>query len=574
MDLGCGASENSCRTAGVRAVGLSSAAPVHGRCAATEAAACRSGTPNRSSPADVAREDGACGAGRNQCVGGARRLLAPTDAAYRWRCLGIDGARRWSCPGADGGSSWRCEYGGRSRSCSLPTYGYGDRSCSEPAGTASDSPVCLECKPGHAEDENGDCVKVPEMPVCGSAEASCDVGTSAQSRDSLNPPVNKWTCSSAGETKNCTDPAPPPDCGADEHHALDAAGELTCAPNPYCPSPLEENQCGPASATFMDLEDSVKHGKRKPTKAQGCYRKDAFRDLPDVSPKNGKCASQANQCDDGTTATNQRQSASEYRWDCVGVDGSKDNWKCEGKDGHRKWQCSSGSMTQSCRIPVTGVEVGTHDQGGTTVPATSERGCMACKPGHKLSGGACVKVLAADAGGNKGKYRVIRFGFTPPYIAISATYYTTTVSASATGGVPPYRFQWSDHHLSGAQVTYVFGLTQSFPVSRTVTVTDSAAPSATDRATATIHLPPPSAAAPGSGAPGPRKGFAFEVPLGGERLFVWGGGGAVTVRSENSDVAGVGVSSPAFRVAGAGLGETYVILRAGSEAMALPVVVR
>ena len=69
VDLGCGASENSCRTAGVRATGLSSAAPVDGRCAANEATACWGGTPDRNSPADVVQEDGACGTELNECKG-------------------------------------------------------------------------------------------------------------------------------------------------------------------------------------------------------------------------------------------------------------------------------------------------------------------------------------------------------------------------------------------------------------------------------------------------------------------------------------------------------------------------
>ena len=509
VDLGCGASEGSCRTPGVRAAGLSSAAPVHGRCAATEAAACWSGTPNRNSPADVAREDGACGTGRNQCAGGASRVLTSTDAAFRWQCLGIDGKKRWSCLGADGGSSWRCEHGGRSRSCSLPTYGYGDRSCSEPAGTALDSPVCLECKEGYRKDGE-DCV-----------------------------------------VKEC-------DEGYHLHNGV-------CVKDPFCPTPLKLNQCGPEEATWMDVEDSFKHGQ---CSATGCSfgTPEPFKY---AAPKHGKCGAVANDCSVGTAA-NKSESASTYRWECRGKAGSR-NWRCPGKDGHHKWKCLHGAKTQACQLAQEGSDATCSSE---AVPATNARGCMACKPGHKLSGGTCVKVLAADAGGDEGRYWALRFGFTPPYIAISATYYAATVSASATGGVPPYRFQWSDHHLSGAQVTYVFGLTQSFPVSRTVTVTDSAAPNATDRATATISLLPPSAAAPGSGAPGPRKGFAFAVPLGGERLFVWGGGGAVTARSEDSGVAGVSVSSPAFRVAGAGAGETHVILTVGGEAMVLPVVVR
>ena len=118
-------------------------------------------------------------------------------------------------------------------------------------------------------------------------------------------------------------------------------------------------------------------------------------------------------------------------------------------------------------------------------------------------------------------------------------------------------------------MAYIFALSQVFPVSRTVTVEDDADPAATAKATATIGLPGSSAAAAGSDGD-----FAFEVPLGGELLFAWGGGGAVTAQSEDAGVVQVAVSSPSFRVAGVGLGRTHVVFKAGGETMALPVVVR
>ncbi|MDD9961842.1 MAG: hypothetical protein OXI70_05915 [Chloroflexota bacterium] len=117
-------------------------------------------------------------------------------------------------------------------------------------------------------------------------------------------------------------------------------------------------------------------------------------------------------------------------------------------------------------------------------------------------------------------------------------------------------------------MTYGFPANQAFPVTRTVTVTD--ARPKTDKDTATIEKPGASAAASSSEG----EDSALEVPLDGELLFVWSGGGEVEARSMDEGVVRVSVSSPTIRITGVGLGETQVVFKAGGEELALRVAVR
>ena len=217
-------------------------------------------------------------------------------------------------------------------------------------------------------------------------------------------------------------------------------------------------------------------------------------------------------------------------------------------------------------------------KGGVTVDLSvaDETGYDCSRPGSfemrsdKPVTVTCTEVLKADAGGDSGKYTAQRHGGTLPFGG-SFAFYLAPVSASASGGVRPYSFQWSGHALAGAAVTYGFPANQTFPVTRTVTVTDEATPKkGKDMATATIEKPGASAAASSSEG----EDFALEVPLDGELLFVWGGGGEVEARSMDEGVVRVSVSSPSIRIMGVGLGETQVVFKAGGEELALRVAVR
>ena len=186
----------------------------------------------------------------------------------------------------------------------------------------------------------------------------------------------------------------------------------------------------------------------------------------------------------------------------------------------------------------------------------------------------CNLLLKADAGGSGGHYLAVR-SLRRLRGGGSIVTFRARVSASATGGVPPYSFKWLGARLNwgSGQATYIFPASEVFPVSRTVTVRDSASPPNTDTATAMIDtIEQLNSEASASG--GDDGGSAFEVPLGGELVLIWGGGGTVAARSEDAGVASISVSSPALLISGLALSETRVIVEVGDGALVLPVVVR
>ena len=109
--------------------------------------------------------------------------------------------------------------------------------------------------------------------------------------------------------------------------------------------------------------------------------------------------------------------------------------------------------------------------------------------------------------------------------------------AAASDGKPPYTFQWAGKP-TGPSAFYMYVALTAAGRTETVTVTDAADPRGKATDTAKI-LPPPTSNAP-SGAAG---SAALEVPRGGELYLVWGQGGDVTARSEDTAVVTVDVSS-------------------------------
>ena len=179
--------------------------------------------------------------------------------------------------------------------------------------------------------------------------------------------------------------------------------------------------------------------------------------------------------------------------------------------------------------------------------------------------------LTADAGG---EYDAEYF-YTPGPFGGAIAFYFATVTASATGGIPPYVFQWSEKP-AGASAYYVWppNTTGTKKVKVTVTDRNKDDEDKKDTAEATVKFPSSSSSASdaarseGGGSP------AFEVPLGGEAHFVWGGDGAVTARSEDAKVVAVSVSSPVVRVSGVGIGETHAVMVTEDGELWLPVVVK
>lgn len=176
--------------------------------------------------------------------------------------------------------------------------------------------------------------------------------------------------------------------------------------------------------------------------------------------------------------------------------------------------------------------------------------------------------LEVDPGGDNGAYTstYVRFRLPPPSLGWHV-FYSAMATATATGGVPVYSFQWHGSTKAGASATFVY-LTPPAGAKEMVTVTD--ADDETDTATAIINSPAASDAAQDGGA----EPFAFEVPPGGERYFVWGGGGEVTAKSGDQSVVVVSVASPGIRVSGVGVGETLVEVSTDEGKLYLPMVVR
>ena len=612
VDLSCGASENTCLTPDVQAIGLSRTPKEDGMCAATEAKACTSGTPDRNTPADIAREDGACGTARNQCAGGTSRVLPSTDEALRWQCLGIDAEKRWSCLGTDGLSDWRCEYGGRSQSCSLPIHAISYHLCSEDAGEASDSPVCLLCKDGYEKHGgdcvpecganevrdsngtcvceaghsrvNGKCVEVhtltvevdprgkgtvttddtlggdfsctqicsedvvrnqdvslsvtpqsgykcdlteasftmtsdksvtancsldPPPPQCGTAEMTCNPGMATQASDSLIPPVNKWTCTNAGMTKNCEAPPPKCDKGTEDLALVDQ--ELTC-------------KCKGGYARHGGVCKKLFTLEVKPRPEAGYVTVTAVVNNDGIS------------CGYGAART-----------DC-------------------SMQIPEGESVSPSATPNKGYLFG-----GWSKSCTGKSSCTITMNANKTLAAAFNTTLKPQAGG---PYTAVFSGGTLPFGGF-LTLYTANVSASAKDGVSPYTFRWEGQSSDSATAVYIFTIRKTYY--KDVTAKDSAKPQGSKEATAEIRAGT-SGGDSVQGASGAQdasqEAVPFEVPLGGELRIVWGEDSAVTASSGDTAVVGVSVASPEIRLTGVGAGEASVIVQTESGELRLPVVVK
>ncbi len=428
-----------------------------------------------------------------------------------------------------------------------------------------------ECESGYAR-HNGKC---EQLPVCGKTENQCTKGGRSERVDELDPPTNRWYCSGAGEEQACRDPAPPPKCGANEEYALDGSGELTCeceggyhrhegkcVPNPMCSDPLVANTC--KVGTPGDLEDSAVDGVCRKLEQDKCAAGE-FRDRSDTPAVNGVCKAEKNMCVSGRSV-DKPDTSSKHVWDCLGTSAGSKNWSCLGKAGEQTWNCGSGSAPDdACSLPSRGKTKACAEP----VPASHARGCWVCKEGYTRDGDDCVlpppPPLTANAGGT---YRAI-YVRAPLPLPHGSDSYIAKVTASASGGKPPYTFQWAGKP-TGPSAFYMYVALTAAGRTETVTVTDAADPRG--KATDTAKILPPSTSNAPSGATG---SAALEVPRGGELYLVWGQGGDVTARSEDTAVVTVDVSSPAIRVSGVGAGETYVVVvTAEGDEVYLPVVVR
>ena len=629
VDLQCGKTENVCLPKGVDWEDRDDTKKEDGACADTEAEQCLNDTQYRPR-SDIDLEHGVCSSTTNRCDGGTRVNLPDTTSKILWRCTGIHAEDRWACLGIDGSKNWHCSYGGQSESCGIPIDAT-DNACSEVTRRANDD-ECFTCKTGYEECKE-DC------------HQTCDA--------TKNEMRNTTTCA----------------CVCEEDHHRDKDG--VCVEDPYCPSPLTENACGPDTASLTDLPDTVVYGDCADTEAAECIA-GKFKDQTDSLPMHGACGTAANSCDSGIP-DKKPGTDSTYIWDCKGIPGAR-KWQCTGTDGDLNWRCSHGKKNQSCMLGAKGTDencgvnpvdpITANDKVDcsacksgyeeckdtcykTCDPATETRdtatcGCV-CKSGYGMREGVCVKELtltvkvvppgkgsisgAVDCSGTckatilqgssvsltasgipgfecefadettqrtfdmqkdttetasckhsltvklNGPYTAQFVYFTLP-LGGSTSFYTTQVSATVTGGVGPYRYLWSGNPATTASAIYVWPLRSQVPGKVTVTVRDTLvtgkkggeSPKSADAA---IQLPSSDAARAEGGDP-----IRFEVPLGGELYFIWGGNGPVKARSGDATVAGVSVSTPVIKVTGANAGETEVIVQTEEGEWWLPVTVR
>ena len=490
--LGCGSTENSCLPSGVKMTDTADTAATIGQCELTEAEGCRSGTV--SDRTDVPLKNGACGAATNQCAAGSYMDQADTNRKNLWRCQGINAQDRWACLGIDGSKNWSCGYGSQSLSCSV-SVSAADQSCSDTTPTAKDAD-CFTCKPctGANEEPGSDCDCVCKsgykkhngacelLPVCGATEPTCDVGVAENTQDTLNPASNKWTCTSAGTTANCE--STPADCDDDQTHGL-SGGELFCA-----------SGCAAGTANWKGDKGSCTGMRDK--KPHGVEVTVDDSTLPDTG-------SATYACNDGTwpspTASSCSASCKATTLDGCSLTEEEHNETSDGTcgagyKGSCSYTCGDGAWTHVTQCKPTLTVSPAPELGYVTAVAVSGDG-ISCGMGNRtdcvmaVDNGKTVEPEATAKGGyevsswtgcnaegtdcsvavNAPKTVSVKFAntldaeaggpYTADYYDLSAIgggrFYKVTVTASATGGVPPYKYTWQGFsERASATTVYVF----------------------------------------------------------------------------------------------------------------------
>ena len=462
---------------------------------------------------------------------------------------------RWSCTGA--GQTKPCEDAAPPPNCGVNE---------EYALDVSDELTCV-CKPGYVK-HNGTCTP----PTCDTTEPNCTVGASTDTEDSLIPPENRWTCTVDAATESCK--SPPPKCGTNETYGLDASNELTCV----CESghELYKGACTPP--TCGSTEASCTTGKSTNTADSLTPPENRWTCEIDGATESCKDPAPPPSCDDSEK---------------YGLDGSNE-LTCVCKPGFTKdgdaciadhtltvrvVRANKGSVTgtvdctSECSTKVkhrTGVDLTVRSNQGYDCKFGGVTKVAFKMVNDRTVEAICDPTLTADAGGNNGKYKAVYVYIQLPF-GLGNAFYTADVAASASGGIPPYTYQWSDQ-AAGAKAKYIWPVGTTGTKKVGVKVSDKN-PDEKDNhktAEATVTFPVASdAAQDGSAEP-----FAFEVPLGGELYLVWGEDSTVTARSEDIKVVGVSVSSPVIRVTGVAIGETEVVIVTEDGELWLPVVVR
>ena len=582
---------------------------VNGICHATAVNKCSPGTFE---PApDTPKVDGRCGTATNACSAGTSTNRRMETGKNLWDCQGIGGSSNWNCNGTDGSKNWKCTHGSQSQPCSIDEIMGTDKSCSKPIA-ALDDPDCFSCKAGY-EEYQGSCVT-----QCGTNEER-----NANGNCVCKAGFHRYN-GSCVENPMCSDPLVEDTCKAPATymHVEDtvvngichATAVNKCSPGTFEPAPdtpKVDGRCGTATnacSAGTSTNRRMETGKNL-WDCQGIGGSSNWNCNGTDGSKNWKCThgSQSQPCsiDEimGTDKSCSKPIAAldylncfsckagyeECGGDCVAACGVNElldsNCNCVCETGYERVNGACVELlTLTVRIVppkgrVTGSGIDCPGVCSTTVlknqeialSANSNSGYDCEFEGWRTTHSFtmqqntvvtvnCPRILGAEAGGPYDATQVL----VPVPTVGHISHYYVNVSASATGGVPAYTFMW-EGRSTGSTAIYIFVTANTYR--KNVTVTDQRPnKSATDRAE--IY-----AGTSGSRSDG-GEAVSFEVPLGGELYFVWGEEGSVTARSGDTGVGGVGVSSPAIRVTGVGVGETDVFVQTDAGELRLPVVVK
>jgi len=298
-------------------------------------------------------ENGACDESvRNGCSAGTANDAAVDDTTthYKWRCDGkCNGSNSRTCkkqkPGCDQTASWQVTTAVRTYLCSADV----DLPSGESLAVSDDDPDDV-----------------------GKAKFSCDAGVLTEDT----------SMSECYEYPRCNEENP-----TSAKNACDWKDDRTSRfdhSDPPRDDSYEDGQCGTADGACA---------KGNPTAVT-------------TSRVDGKCGDAVDQCANNTAYEDLDDTATQRRWRCKGIDGSK-SWSCNGTTGTWKWSCTHNRHTRDDCIERDHTGSDDDDCIGSADPAASATCAKALSCGalreprlvNKTLSCGCVANASEDAAG-------------------------------------------------------------------------------------------------------------------------------------------------------------------------------